>query len=127
MSEVHVMLPYLYKALQLAVSERDQQELADTLLQCAELLGRFVLPSTYVPLFTPRLREEAIETPHGVSEGNKVAVLGVLRAMLEGSQPAEVVQQAQVPAASHFMSRSRVEALNQSWSWLLWCRCWWRC
>lgn len=96
MSEVHVILPYLYKALALSVSEKDRG-LSAVLVECAELLGRFTLPSTYVPLIVSRLRDEAPEAAMGGGgQGSKKAVLRVLDAMLQGSLPREILPHTQV-------------------------------
>ena len=83
------MLPYLYKALGLALQEKDVA-LERTLLECYELLGRYVLPDTYVPLIEPRLKEDPLETPNGLDEKQKAVVLLVLQAMTEGSRPKEL-------------------------------------
>jgi hypothetical protein len=55
------------QALSLAQSEKDK-ELVSVLLEACELLGRFVLPETYIALIAPRIRGDALETPYGIDE-----------------------------------------------------------
>jgi len=83
------MLPYLYKALGLALQEKDVL-LEKALMGSCELLGRFVLPDTLIPLIEPRLREDPLETPYGLDEKQKAVVLTVLRALIEGARPQEL-------------------------------------
>ncbi|CAM9154418.1 unnamed protein product, partial [Pylaiella littoralis] len=80
--ETHKLVPHLQRALHLAISAKDKI-LEDTLLECCELVGRFVVPESYLPHILSRIKEE----PEIHATGHRATLLTILWKLMEGSLP----------------------------------------
>ncbi|CAM9309283.1 unnamed protein product, partial [Hapterophycus canaliculatus] len=84
--ETHKLIPHFQQALQLAISGKDEA-LKNALLDCCELVGRYVVPESYLPHMMSRIKEEPEINP----TGNRATLLMLLWKLLEGSLPTVVV------------------------------------
>ncbi|CAM9489910.1 unnamed protein product, partial [Scytosiphon promiscuus] len=86
--ETHKLIPHLERAIQLAISEKDEA-LQSVLLDCCELVGRYVVPESYLPHMLSRIKEEPEVNPTG---NRQVAtLLMILWKLMEGSLPEVIV------------------------------------
>ncbi|CAM9789668.1 unnamed protein product, partial [Discosporangium mesarthrocarpum] len=89
--EMHKLIPQLQKALMLACNDKDA-ELHEVLLECCELLGRFVAPVSYLPHILPRIQGELAVTPFGIDANCRSSALAILSKMNEGTSSKEILQ-----------------------------------
>eukprot|EP00903_Cladosiphon_okamuranus_P014434 g13393.t2 len=80
--ETHKLIPYFQRALHLAISAKDKH-LEDILLECCELVGRYVVPESYLPHILSRIKEEPDVNP----TGSRSTLLLILWKLMEGSLP----------------------------------------
>ena len=87
--EAFTLLPAFIKALGFAREDKDP-ELHALLLEVFELVGRFMLPDTYIHYILPRLRGDTDVVQFGADAATRGTVLDFLGALLEGTKPALV-------------------------------------
>lgn len=88
--EAHSLLPAFIKALGFAKDDSDQ-ELHSLLLEVYELVGRYVLPETYIHYILPRLTGDPAVTQFGVDTATRISVMDFLGALLSGSKSSELI------------------------------------
>eukprot|EP00752_Nemacystus_decipiens_P006102 g5507.t1 len=80
--ETHKLIPHLQRALHLAISAKDKL-LERTILECCELVGRYIVPESYLPHMLSRIQEEPEVNP----TGSRATLLIILWKLMEGSLP----------------------------------------
>lgn len=88
--EAHTLLPSFIKALGFSKDDGDGT-LHDLLLKVYELVGRYVLPDTYIHYILPRLNGDPTVVQFGVDVPTRVSVMEFLGALLSGSRSNEVI------------------------------------
>ncbi|CBN78894.1 conserved unknown protein [Ectocarpus siliculosus] len=84
--ETHKLIPHLQRALRLATNEKDHL-LEDIILDCCELVGRYVVPESYLPHMLSRIKEEPEVDP----TGSRATLLSILWKFMEGALPKVLV------------------------------------
>lgn len=84
--EANTLFPAFIKALRFAREDKDD-ELKKVLLEVLELFGRYVVPEVSVFYILPRLRGDVEVVQFGVDSETRIAVMEMLRALLEGARP----------------------------------------
>jgi hypothetical protein len=87
--EAHTLLPAFIKALGFAKQDNDK-ELYKLLIEVYELVGRFMLPDTYIHYILPRLRGDRDIVQFGTDTHTRVTVLEFLSTLLQGTKPSLV-------------------------------------
>lgn len=88
--EAHTLIPSFIKALGFSREDGDRT-LHGILLQVYELVGRYLLPETYVHYILPRLVGDAAVTQFGVDAATRISVMEFLGAVLSGSRSSELI------------------------------------
>ena len=88
--EAHTLLPSFIKALGFSKDDGDGT-LHGLLLEVYELVGRYVLPDTYIHYILPRLNGDPTVVQFGVDVPTRVSVIEFLGALLSGSKSNEVI------------------------------------
>ncbi|CAM9297184.1 unnamed protein product [Ectocarpus sp. 12 AP-2014] len=84
--ETHKLIPHLQRALHLATNEKDHL-LEKIILDCCELVGRYVVPESYLPHVLSRIKEEPEVDP----TGSRATLLSILWKLMEGALAKVVV------------------------------------
>lgn len=87
--EAHTLLPAFIKALGFSKQDNDK-ELYKLLIEVYELVGRFMLPDTYIHYILPRLRGDRDIVQFGADTHTRVTVLEFLSTLLQGTKPSLV-------------------------------------
>eukprot|EP00620_Florenciella_sp_RCC1587_P019755 CAMPEP_0182570508 /NCGR_PEP_ID=MMETSP1324-20130603/10808_1 /TAXON_ID=236786 /ORGANISM="Florenciella sp., Strain RCC1587" /LENGTH=1097 /DNA_ID=CAMNT_0024784913 /DNA_START=27 /DNA_END=3316 /DNA_ORIENTATION=+ len=88
--DLHTLVPEFCKALK--VLEHDAEyDMAEKLIFCCELLGRYIPPDSHIPFLLPRLRGDLEVLPGGTDAESRSLVLRVGAAMMRGSLPSELL------------------------------------
>jgi len=88
--EAFTILPSLIRALKIAKEEEVGTQLHTHLLEVFELMGRFMLPETYVHYILPRLVGDLDVAQFGADTSIRISVLDCLGALLSGSKPSQI-------------------------------------
>lgn len=88
--EAHTLIPSFIKALGFSKEDGDRT-LHGILLQVYELVGRYVLPDTYIHYILPRLVGDSAVTQFGIDTTTRVSVMEFLGALLSGSKASELI------------------------------------
>jgi len=88
--EAHTLLPSFIKALGFAKQDGDSL-LHSTLICVFELMGRYLLPETYIHYILPRLLGDAAVTQFGVDAATRISVMEFMGALLSGSKASELI------------------------------------
>ncbi|CAB1102695.1 unnamed protein product [Ectocarpus sp. CCAP 1310/34] len=87
--ETHKLIPHLQRALHLATNEKDHL-LEKIILDCCELVGRYVVPESYLPHMLSRIKEDPEVDP----TGSRATLLSILWKLMEGALPKVLVPHA---------------------------------
>ena len=73
------------------LEEEGEADVAAELLQCCELLGRYIAPDSFIPFLLPRFRGDLELLPGGTDASSRALVLRVGARMMAGSLPQELL------------------------------------
>lgn len=88
--EAHTLLPSFIKAIGFAKQDGDGL-LHELLLEVFELMGRYILPETYIHFILPRLTGDPSVTQFGVDSLTRISVMEFLGSLLSGSKSSELI------------------------------------